>query len=271
MKILLSDICSLCCPNKIKNKEMPPQIAERVKNRVLSQIEGKKKPHRYMPVKIIVIAAVFVTLLSGAAFALAQYTMSYEKVSGPIKTESVVYDDNGEIIQSRKGFITEPGMILSINGSEEDYYLPEFRCYYLPSEPDSGITDQEGWASHLCNGAGGSDFPYFIGISSLHKGENNFVICGKPEIIDEKYWDDWYVLSISSDFSESKTYYYKNDRVNYVLLLNETNGWLITVMGTDSIETLEKIAANLEIRQSEQLAVSEARGSSYSLLVPVLG
>ncbi|MCR5664555.1 MAG: hypothetical protein K6G17_06735 [Oscillospiraceae bacterium] len=38
----------------------------------------------------------------------------------------------------------------------------------------------------------------------------------------------------------------------YVILLNETEGWAVSVGGEDGMETLEKIARNLEIRVTDK-------------------
>lgn len=273
MKIRLSDICSLCCPNNMKAKEMPPEMAERVKSRVMSQIEAEKKP-RHRVLKTLLLTAAFAAVLSGMAFALSRYSVRMENIDQEQKDQYVVYDAQGEIIYSREGWYTGEGMNIIVNAVGEEYSSPEFRCRYLPSEPDAGFTDEEGWAEYLCNGGDGEEsFPYIIEAYRLEKGENYYRIIGSYEILDERYWDDWYVLTVTSDVSEVEGLYYENDRVNYVLLLNEDTGWFIVIMGTDSPETLEKIAAHLEIREHDRQRWEEHEYTveSVSTLLPARG
>ena len=261
MKIHLTDTSFLCCPEEMKTETPPEGMAERVKNSVMAEI----KPKRSRKIlRTSLIAAVIAALMTVAAFAAVHYSLIAEKAEGPIKTESIVYGENGEILDQRKEYIPEAGLKLSVCGPESEYYLPEFRCYYLPHAPQFAYTDSEGWTDNILDTADNDAIPFIIYIQPLSKGENEFVITGKPEIIAEKYWDNWYVLSITSDYKGSEHYFYANDRLNYVILLNEENGWMINIVGSDSIEECEKIAAGLEIRESDRLYnnISESEGCS---------
>ena len=261
MKIHLTDTSFLCCPEEMKTETPPEGLADRVKSSVMSEI----KPKRSRKIlKTSLIAAVIAALMTVAAFAAVHYSLIAEKAEGPIKTEHIIYGEQGEILDQYKEYIPEAGLRLSVRGPEAEYYLPEFRCYYLPYEPQFAYTDSEGWTNYVSDLAENNAILFNIFVQPLSKGDNEFIITGKPEIISEKYWDDWYVLSLSSDYKGSEHYFFANDRLNYVILLNEENGWMINVVGSDSIEELEKIAAGLEIRESDRLYdnISESEGCS---------
>ena len=265
MKIHLSDICSQCCPDNIEPGQLPEDMARRLKADVLSQIEGKPK-HTHKIFRTVLIAAVIAALISTAAFAVLRYGLSRKNVSGNLKTEIIIYDENGEILNSTKCFYPDAGMILSTYSDRKEAAMPEFRCFYLPSGPEHYEADEEGWATYADKGS-----EYRISSTTILNGEYQFVVCGKPEIEDERYWDDWYVLSISTDYSDSKLFPGKDGRANMVILYNEEKSWLINVCGTISMEELEKIAANMEIRESRFIVSNEIPGKYPNLLNPGQG
>ena len=261
MKIHLTDTSFLCCPEEMRTETPPEGLTERVMNSVMAEIKPEKGKK---VLRTALIAAVIAALMTAAAFAAVHYSLLFEKADETIKTESIVYGENGEILDWRKEYIPEAGLKLSVTGPDGEYYLPEFRCYYLPHEPQFACTDSEGWTNFIIDSAENYAIPFNIYVQPLSKGVNEFIITGKPEIIGEKYWDDWYVLSVTSDYKGSEHYFYANDRLNYVILLNEEKGWMINVVGSDSVEELEKIAAGLEIRESGRLYnnISESSGCS---------
>ena len=113
--------------------------------------------------------------------------------------------------------------------------------------------DAEGWTNYLSDSGEGGSIPYIINIYSVNTGNCRYVLNGKPAVVREEYWGDWYVLEISSDYSESKTIgFYDNDRANYILLFDEVRGYLAMVSGTSDMDTLEHIAQELEIRESDR-------------------
>ena len=76
------------------------------------------------------------------------------------------------------------------------------------------------------------------------------VLNGKTEIVKQENWDGWEITEIVSDYTESKNFCSRGT-VNYIFMFDPERGYLVKVCGTDSMETLEKIAENLEIRESD--------------------
>ena len=79
------------------------------------------------------------------------------------------------------------------------------------------------------------------------------VLNAEPVTIEEETWDNWKVTKVVADYSStewsSMNKYWSI--VNYILMFDEEQGILAIVQGEDSMETLEKIAKNLEIRETD--------------------
>ena len=68
-------------------------------------------------------------------------------------------------------------------------------------------------------------------------------------VVGEENWDDWQILKVSADCSD--LIYPTYDRANYILLYQNSTGYLIVVAGEAEMETLEHIAREMEIRRSD--------------------
>ena len=96
-----------------------------------------------------------------------------------------------------------------------------------------------------------AELPYIItsgSVPTTYKAQ--YVLSGKAEIVEETDWGVWHVQKITSDYSESETFAWM-DKANYILLFDAERGYLLTVKGTSDMETLEHIARELEVRESD--------------------
>ena len=90
--------------------------------------------------------------------------------------------------------------------------------------------------------------PYLITATNVNTGNSKGVLNGKTEIVKQENWDGWEITEIVSDYTESS--FASWEIVNYIFMFDPERGYLVRVSGTDSMETLEEIAENLEIRES---------------------
>ena len=95
----------------------------------------------------------------------------------------------------------------------------------------------------------GNIMPYLITATNVNTGKSKGVLNGKTEIVKQENWDGWEITEIVSDYTESS--FASWEIVNYIFMFDPERGYLVRVSGTDSMETLEEIAENLEIRESD--------------------
>ena len=79
------------------------------------------------------------------------------------------------------------------------------------------------------------------------------VLNAEPVTIEEEIWDRWKVTKVVADYSgtEWSSLNKHLSIVNYILMFDEEQGILAIVQGEESMDTLEKIAQNLEIRETD--------------------
>ena len=79
------------------------------------------------------------------------------------------------------------------------------------------------------------------------------VLNAEPVTIEEETWDNWKVTKVVADYSNTEWSSLNKHLsiVNYILMFDEEHGILAIVQGEDSMDTLEKIAKNLEIRETD--------------------
>ena len=141
------------------------------------------------------------------------------------------------------------GLLLTFTGPDESYNRPEFKANWLPSAATHRVYRGE-WTDYLCNDGKGNIMPYLITATNVNTGNSKGVLNGKTEIVKQENWDGWEITEIVSDYTESKNFC-SWGTVNYIFMFDPERGYLVKVCGTDSMETLEEIAENLEIRESD--------------------
>lgn len=259
MKIRISDLADRCCPESVVLGGGDAALCERLDRSVLERIGAEKSRRRTKLPKALLLAAVLVLLLGTAAFAASDYFMDRRQVQPaepPVTGRWLLLSDSGEVLEEQKLVFPEAGMVLSFSGPEEERTLPEFRCFWLPSEADRGLTDAEGWTRYLADEGGGEEIPYILRADAVEPGKTRLVLSGTVETVKETQWGDWQLIELSSDYSGIP--YWGYDRANYILLFNARRGWLVQISGMLELETLEHIAREMEIRDSGEAAVGSA-------------
>lgn len=252
VQIRISELMDDCCPEELSFSGEDKALARRVNASVMKKLGiPERKPRRTAKktLRTLLLVAALAVLLSTAAYAVGGYYMNLRKTDAPVSGKWVELAADGTLLSEQKLVYPDAGMVLSFEGPAERGNTPEFRCWYLPSEADFGFTDAEGWASYLSDNGEGRSIPYVIGASSVRPGSFRSVINGEVTLVKEDDWGGWHVTELTSDYTNC-TQRWAYDRANFVLLFNAEKGWLITVCGTDALETLEHIARELEIRDS---------------------
>lgn len=260
MKVYITDICGDICPENVTIGAADEARTARIKAAVFESIgaaapEKKGARRAKKTVRTLLLAAAIATLLTATAYAVASFTMDRRDVPAgeTVSGYWTFVDEDGNITDQQKLSYPEASMVFTFTGPEEAHNKPELRCFWLPSEPRYGITDEDGWTSYLTDEGSGDSIPYLIGISCVpttYKAQ--YVLSGKAEIVEETDWGAWHVQKITSDYSESEMFgFYENNRANYILLFDAERGYLLTVKGTSDMETLEHIAREIEVRESD--------------------
>lgn len=261
VKIYLTDICTRCCPETINAQEPCSAMTERVKAAVYSRTGLRRRKTLGKRTKVMILVAAMVSLFVSSAFALGRYFMEHEALeNGGVSGYRTVLDQNGEILEQEKKIFPDAGILLSFQGVQERPNIPEFRCLWLPEEANVGTTDSEGWTMYLANIGEGENIPYIISSKALPKSGNSFVLNGEVTVVKEEYWGEWYVLQMSTDYTNCKLRW-PCERANYILIFDEQSGFIVTIVGVLKLETLEKIARNIEIRDSGKALLDDALDS----------
>ena len=250
MKLKISELCSGCCPENVTLGTPDAELAARIKAKTLKKI-GVQPARRHVIVRTLLLAAVIAAFFGSAAYAIARYSMNLQDVRDQDEVVSghiTEINKNGEVVNDETLYFPDAGLLLTFTGPDESYNSPEFKANYLPSEPTNGIGRGE-WTTYLCNDGKGNIMPYLITAKNVDTGNDKGVLNGKTEIVKQENWDGWEITEIVSDYTESS--FANWEIVNYIFMFDPARGYLVQVSGTDSMETLEKIAENLEIRESD--------------------
>ena len=251
-----------CCPTGVTPGGEDRAMARRVHASVMEKIGAPvPKPRRTAKktLRTLLLVAAIAVLMGVTAYAAGGWFMKLRKTDGPERGRWVELASDGTVLSEQKLVFPDAGMVLSFEGPQEIVSVPEFRCWYLPSEADFGFTDAEGWTSYLSDNGEGRSIPYVIGAGSVRPGNFRSVINGEVTLVREDDWGGWHVTELTSDYTNC-TQRWAYDQANFVLLFNAERGWLITVCGTNELETLEHIARELEIRDSGELPYHSGDG-----------
>ena len=250
MKLKISELCSGCCPEDVTLGTADAELAARIKAKTLKKI-GVQPARRRVRVRTLLLAAVIAAFFGSAAYAIVRYNMNFQDVQDQDEVVSgrvLEISTDGEVLSDQTFYFPDASMVLSFTGPDESYNRPEFKANWLPSEPTSANGGGE-WTDYLCNDGKGNIMPYLITSSNVNTGNSKGVLNGKTEIVKQENWDGWEITEISSDYTECQSFC-SWEIVNYIFMFDPERGYLVRVCGTDSMETLEKIAENLEIRES---------------------
>ena len=234
--------------------------------------------------RIILIAAAIACFLTITAFAARLFSVS-ERVPDPDETFRIKWSENEE------GFLEwhDAKLALTFPEKEESKEI-EFRPGYLPFElpetlgfsiPESNI-DKDTWFTRFSAETLGCWAPEDMRVyqdigqpllierysmSMFNDGGAILMLYHTPGDITEEQWGDLDVLKFHAsqhigarpEFGQEE---YSID-YNYVLLSNADEGWIITVAGMLDMDTIVKVAENLEIRQTGKILTQEDFENKY--------
>ena len=269
MKTRITDLVQDCCPEKADIGVYDEELAQRILNRVQDRLGAESRPPQRVVRKLpraFLLAAALVLALGTVAFAIAEYTISLRK---PASDEELVsgfrYEEvkDGKVWNSEILAYPDAGMVFTFNCPEEIRSTPEFRCFWLPQEATEGITDEQGWSKRLFCDAGDT-IPYSISTIDYIRNGFQLVLSGNVTVVKEERLGDWEILEVTSDYSSLP--YRTYERANYIMLFNQSTGYLVLISGELEMETLEHIAHEMEIRESNSPVVKEPGGPQIGVI-----
>ena len=270
---------------------------------MLGYMENKEPTHfRRKLLSTLLVAAIIVSLLTGAAYALGLFrVVPGEMKSVPEKEQTWIFmDSDGNEVERWVGDDFANGFCFRFSGEEAPHRV-EFRAGWLPQEPTFWYPDpaldpyspeqdwsigKELWLEYLLDerqsetdffpepGIHDVGIPYMITVEYAQE-DNYLIFNGKCKILKHEYWGDYEVYEV---YCEKEIHLAPGvtDRElvispeNYVVLFSLNEGFVITVGGTSDMEILERIARDLEVRTTDEV-VDVQPGVSLTLNNIVLG
>lgn len=250
---------------------------------------GTKKPGLRKTGRILLIAAVIACLFTATAFAAGLFTFS-TRIPDPEETFQIHWDNSDD---SGPGYLewSDAKLVLTFPEATESREI-EVRPRWLPFEMRTQMPGSQPWgdlssdtwfqrfaSESLCfpDEAGnppqyeGIQQPILIQLYSMAQFRDDgamLMLYQTPSGMKEEHWDgmDADVLSFHGrqhfderyiDWKEETVPAYDID-YDYVLLSNAEAGWVIEVCGQLGMDTVRKVAENLEIRETGNTVTSAA-------------
>lgn len=242
--------------------------------------------------RILLIAAALVCLFTATAFAAGLFSVS-TRVPDPKETFQIHWDD------SESGYLEwhDAKLVLTFPDVAESREI-EFRPGWLPFEIPPELAGSVPWSDlssetwfrrfsseSLCweentaidpNKYPNISQPILIEVYSMAQfrdGGAMLMLYGTPGEITEEHWAEMNadVLSFhgrqhfdARDIPELNMHMDAYDiDYDYVLLSNEEKGWVIEVCGQLGMDTVRKVAENLEIRETGSVLTSDDFQNKY--------
>lgn len=261
MQIRISDLMDDCCPEGVELGAADEQLTQRIKAEVLNKIkDGDRTPRRRNVTRILLLAAVIATLMTATAFAAGLFGMHRETVpAGEIPSGYWrFYDDTGKLVEEQKLVYPDAGLVFTFTGPDRPRYQLEIKPGWLPEgehyvECFRSDYAGDGWGNGFGAFCSHGHIPCQIFAYEVDTRGRMSVLNAEPVTIEEETWDNWKVTKVVADYSNTEWSRLNKywSIVNYILMFDEEQGILAIVQGEDSMDTLEKIAKNLEIRETD--------------------
>lgn len=261
MQIRISDMMDNCCPEKVALGTADSALTQRIRENVMNKIkDGNTRPRRRNVTRILLLAAVIATLMTATAFAAGIFGMRRETVPADEIPSGYwrFYDSEGELVEEQKLIYPDAGLVFTFTGPDRPRYELEIKPGWLPEGEhyDKCFRNDytgDGWGNSFGAFCSHDHIPCQIFAYEVDTGGRMSVLNAEPVTIEEEAWDNWKVTKVVADYSSTEwsslNKYFSI--VNYILMFDEEQGILAVVRGEDSMETLEKIAKNLEIRETD--------------------
>ena len=248
-----TDLAEDCVPEELMLGEYNEARSARIKEKVMKQIqeENGKKPARRI-VRILPLVAVLAVLFTVTAYATGVFTMPLDRPEeGTVVSGTwIERNEDGSVDFVQTLSYPDAGFVFTFE-SETTPHVVKFRPGWLPEPsggPIFGQPDAEGWYQYLSDNGEGRDIPYVIQTMYMNEGRT-LVLNGDCQVVKEGSFGDYQMKEISCSYYPE----YLNDS-NYLLLIDETEGYCLIVSGTNSMEDMEHIARELEVLVTDQPA-----------------
>lgn len=261
MQIRISDLMDDCCPEGVALGATDAALTQRIKVDVLNKIKNDApRPGRRNVTRILLLAAVIATLMTATAFAAGLFGMHRETVPADEIPSGYwrFYDDEGKLMEEQKFVYPDAGLIFTFTGPDRPRYQLEIKPGWLPKGEHyvacfRGDYTGDGWGNSFGACCSCDHIPCQIFAYEVDTRGRMSVLNAEPVTIEEETWDRWKVTKVVADYSgtEWSSLNKHLSIVNYILMFDEEQGILAIVQGEESMDTLEKIAQNLEIRETD--------------------
>lgn len=253
-EIKWTDLAEDCYPEELMPGEYDKERDTRIKESVMKQIrkEGGRRPAGKI-VRLLPLVAALALLFTVTAYATGMFKIRLDPVKQgeTVEGEWIERDEEGNITFQQTWKYDDAGMVFRFEGETEPHRV-QFKPGWLPSEPD--ISDvcprtEDSWYQYL-----GDQFddegtpenvPYIIGLLYCDPYKQ-VAILGETELVREGELAGYKLTEVRTGGSKYMA------PQNYVILMDEENGYAITIVGSDSMEDLEHIGETLEVRQLDE-------------------
>lgn len=261
MKQPISELVGDCFPEELTLGEYDAARTARIKENVMKKIQQEKSTRRSSvrkTVRIIALVAAVTAVLTATAYAAGAFKMHMDRpeegtvVSGTWTERDA--EGNVENVQTLQ--YPDAGFVFTFE-AEATPHVVKFRPGWLPEPsggPIFGQPDAEGWYSYLNDDGvigddgNGRDIPYGIMVMYMNRGMT-LVLNGACELVKEGVFGDYQMKEIHGSYMPE----YLNDG-NYLLLIDEDEGYCLLIRGTNSMEDMEHIAEELEVMVTDEPA-----------------
>ena len=214
----------------------------------MNRINGKheeQSPRRSRRFLSVLLAATLILALSVTAYATGLFGMRVRKAEPgeEVKGMWIWRNEDGSVTEQPMEY-PEAGFVFTGEGEIAPEQV-EFRLGWTP-DVAKGVQFTQYYDCAESADGDSRKLPYIV---SVHYNIPGFtlVLNGDCELVKEEDWEEFHVLEITAVWNPEFM-----DEQHYVLLFNDEDGYMICVGGTDSYETLERIAQTLEIRKTGQ-------------------
>lgn len=249
MKVVLADLASECFDDRIELGEYN-EITANIQRRVLAQIKDDQRRKHFAvrrALSIALVAAVLVTLLTATAYALGLFRLNKNHIPEEVTVhgEWIERDSEGNITHVQNMDYTNTNLTFTYDCEGTPRYV-EFKPGWLPIPGNTPGADQGGWYSYFGNdgNSASSQIPYKIECFYAVPGYQ-LVMMFESEITEETTWNGYEVTKLVNHNPV-----WGDD--NYILLFSPEHGYMIRVGGGLDMETMERIAKDLEVRITDE-------------------
>ena len=256
LEVKITDLIEDCFPEELMPGETDEARNARIKEKVMKNMQDnpQRSKNARRVVRILPLVALLAVLFTVTAYAGGLFKIHLDPVGEgeTVQGEWIERDEEGNITFQQNWTYEDAGMVFTFEGETEPHRV-QFKPGWLPSEPDISDVfprEEDSWYVYL-----GDQFndeqdpryiPWIIMVSYCDPYQKR-VIEGETSLVREGELAGYKLTEVKTEPDEYR------DGQNFVLLMDEERGFMIAIVGSDSFETLEHIAEELEIRQLDEI------------------